>query len=251
MATKNHPPPPPPPWAERLWNRLWPQACLLCGADCTMARRLCDGCLRDLPRIHNACPRCARPVTGDLDPLAGQAAAKNRIECGACQLRPPPFETSFIPYRYAPPLDQLICQFKFNGKLEIAPLLAELLYAATPTDGRPDLLIPIPLHGKRLNKRGFNQALELARHLRRLTAVPCDYNTLERVRHTAQQTALDQKARLTNVAGAFAARRGLADMRVALIDDVVTTGATVAEAASALLNAGASKVEIWAVARTP
>ena len=194
---------------------------------------------------------CARPVAGGSDPLASQTPAENRIECGACQLRPPPFETSLIPYRYAPPMDQLIRQFKFKGRLEIAPLLADLLHGAMPPDRRPDLLIPIPLHDGRLNERGFNQALELTRHLRRLTSVPSDYHTLVRVRDTAQQSALDQKARRTNVADAFESRQVLDGLHVALIDDVVTTGATVCEAASVLLNAGARVVEVWAIARTP
>jgi ComF family protein len=181
-----------------------------------------------------------------VDPGSGR-----QVECGACQSSPPPFEASFIPYRYAPPMDHLVRQFKFSGRLEIAPLLGELLQRAIPLQARPDLLIPIPLHDKRLNERGYNQAMELARQLRRRTAVPCDDNALVRVRHTAQQTALNRNARRTNVAGAFGVQRGLHDLRIALIDDVVTTGATVAEAASVLLSAGAKRVDVWAVARTP
>ncbi len=172
------------------------------------------------------------------------------MACGVCQQSPPPFDSSFIPYRFAAPVDELVRRFKFDGRLEIGPLLAELLHASIPRDNRPDVLVPIPLHPRRLRERGFNQALELVRHLRRLRAVPVDYASLIRVRDTERQTALDQPARQSNVAGAFAARKRMEGMQVALVDDVVTTGATVTAATEVLLKAGAERVEVWAVART-
>lgn len=233
-------------WERLLIDRFWPQACVLCGAECFASRRLCTGCSKDLPRIAHACLRCARQLTLDSSGTPGWKAV-----CGRCQSHPPPYAASFIPYRYAMPLAELVRRFKFDHHLELGPVLARLVLEGLPLDPAPDVIVPVPLHSKRLAERGFNQSLELARHLSRMSAVPYERRALCRIRNTPQQTTLDRRARRRNVAGAFTATGELQGVRAALVDDVVTTGATADAAATALLTAGATAVEIWAIARTP
>jgi len=172
-------------------------------------------------------------------------------------LAPPPFDAAYAGAAYAHPWAMLVAQFKFEGALELAPALAGALLAARRRDpaGLPELLLPVPLSTQRLRERGYNQAWELARRLARLAGVRADARLVLRTRATAQQLALPPERRAANVRGAFAVeplRRGeLAGRHVALVDDVMTTGATLAELARVLKQAGAARVEAWVVARTP
>jgi len=229
----------------RSWGRLlrglldWllPPACALCGATGAL---LCAPCLAELPALGPACRRCALPLPGDPGGL-----------CGPCLRRPPPFEALTAPFAYAPPLDRLLQALKYRGRLELArPLgerLAESWLEAAPP---PDLLLPVPLHPRRLRRRGFNQALELARSAARRGGIPLAPDLLRRVQDTPPQAALDARARRANVRGAFALAAGLGGARrVALVDDVVTTGHTVSELARLLRRAGAEEVQVWAAAR--
>ncbi len=191
--------------------------------------------------MEHACERCARP----LPPSAGTV-------CGRCLRRPPPYADVFAPLRYAEPVDRLIAEFKFRGKLTHAALFGTLLIEAAEASGRhpPELLLPVPLHRSRLRERGYNQALELARPLARHWGVGVDAFALSRVRATAAQMQLPAKQRLKNVRGAFALRDGVRlPASVAVVDDVMTTGATVSEIAKLLRRAGVKRVEVWAVAR--
>lgn len=164
---------------------------------------------------------------------------------------------------YAFPWDGLITAFKFRGRSELASLLGELLAmrlqalqeaddAAHPA---ADLVLPVPLSEQRLRERGFNQAWELARRVARHGGLDSDAHTLQRVHHTTPQTGLDARARRANLRGAFrvdprrAAR--VQGRHVALVDDVLTTGATAHEAARTLHAAGAASVQLWVVARAP
>lgn len=228
-------------WLKNIQEILYPPACALCGAPVCAAHALCPPCERDLPRNKSACPRCAAPVGADRN-----------APCGECQRRPPPYSHVHAPFRYEHPLDFLIQDLKFNGRLACAPLLGTLL--AETLAGRdaplPERIIPVPLHRTRLWRRGFNQSLEIARTVSARLGVPLDTTSCTRVAATAPQSGLPAAERRRNVRGAFAVRKKPLPWRhVAVLDDVVTTGHTAAELARALKQAGAETVEVWACAR--
>ena len=208
-------------------------------------RRVCGQCLQ---RFAGAVPRCLRCAIQVPEGVA---------QCGECVVNPPPFERSVTAVDYAYPWDGLITRFKFHGALDLAPALAQSLADAVARGPAPQLplLLPVPLSNARLRERGYNQAWELARRLARLLPCPTDAHLLLRVRDTPHQLALPPEQRAGNVRAAFAVEpRRAAELRgrtVALVDDVMTTGATAAEAARVLLQAGAAQVQIWSVARTP
>lgn len=223
---------------------LYPASCVFCGAAGESGLDLCQPCRVGLPRNRHCCPRCALPLPQTADP--------NTI-CGRCRKKSPSFDQCLCPYLYHPPLDRLISELKFHGRLVYARLLAELLgdFVARRSDALPDLLIPVPLHRSRLRERGYNQALEIARPLARRFKLPLHPRTCVRQRATAPQTELEQAARQQNIRGAFRLNEQIEARHVAVIDDVVTTGATASELSRLLRNAGAGQVDIWAVARTP
>jgi ComF family protein len=156
-----------------------------------------------------------------------------------------------VPFRYAWPLDRLESRFKFAADLAAGRVLAALWQRELVAD-RPQLLVPMPLHPARLRQRGYNQALELARPLARALHVPVRHDLLSRTRSTRAQTELGAIARRRNVRGAFAAKPGVAwPEHVALLDDVMTTGATLAECARVLRRAGVRRIDVWSLARAP
>ncbi|WP_198034141.1 ComF family protein [Acidihalobacter ferrooxydans] len=220
---------------------IYPPVCVLCGAPGSAGRALCAACAGGLPQVEHACACCGRP----LAPIAGTV-------CGRCLRRPPPYDAVFAPLRYAEPVDRLIAEFKFRGRLAHATLCAALLIDAAERAGRrpPALLLPVPLHRARLRERGYNQALEMARPLARHWGVRVDAFALRRVRATRAQMQLPARQRLRNLRGAFAvSSRARLPAAVAIVDDVMTTGATAAELARVLRRAGVKRVEIWALAR--
>jgi ComF family protein len=196
-----------------------------------------------LPRCH----RCALQV-----PVASGSAV-----CGACLTDPPPYASTIAAVDYDHPWDGLITQFKFHAALDLTPALAAQMLAALQRGDAPapTLLLPIPLSDARLRERGYNQAWELARRLGRVLRCPTDARLLLRVRDTPHQLAFPPEQRAGNVRAAFAVeprrRAELQGRSVTLVDDVMTTGATVAEAARTLLQAGAAEVGVWVIARTP
>jgi ComF family protein len=173
--------------------------------------------------------------------------------CGACQHRPPPQTLAFVPFLYQDTIRALIVGVKFRGRLNLARLLGLCLAYSAREAGiaRPDLIIPVPLHPRRLQIRGYNQALEMARALSKELAIPVDADTCVRLRAITPQEDLELEARRQNVRGAFGVIAPIRAEHVALLDDVVTTGSTASEVGNALLQAGARRVDLWAVARTP
>ena len=155
------------------------------------------------------------------------------------------------PFEYRFPVDRLVQRFKYGGDLAIGRWLALQLAQRVPGAARPHLLVPVPLTNARLRARGFNQSAEIARVVSRSTRIPAQMRWLERTRDAASQSALGRRARRANPRGAFRCRRPLGGLHVALVDDVVTTGATARAASDALLRAGAAQVDVWAIARTP
>jgi len=228
--------------AGRALHLILPPRCLLCGAAGDDGLDLCAGCRADLAVNAPCCPRCAMP-------LATPAPA-----CGQCLRRDPPFARTWASLRYAHPLDLLEARFKFRADLAAGRVLSSLMIERATIDAPelPGLLIPIPLPAKRLRERGYNQTLELLRPLAQTLDVPLRADALVRVRETPPQTGLDAAARKRNLRGAFAvASNALLPAHVALFDDVMTTGATLREAAQTLLRAGVARVDAWALARAP
>jgi ComF family protein len=217
--------------------------CAVCHGWCR--DRVCDACRSAFTPVGRRCDRC------------GIGLASTAPVCGECVVAPPAFTRTVAAVDYAFPWSGLIGRFKFAAALDLADVLAATMArasAATPASC-PDLLLPVPLGPGRLRERGYNQAWELARRLARRVGVPADASLLLRIKDTAAQSTLLPGERESNLAGAFAVEpRRLAEVRgltVAVVDDVMTTGATADEAARTLLRAGASEVHLWVLARTP
>jgi len=229
-------------WHKKIQMMAYPAVCTLCGAAGDNGVDLCCGCRDDLPFNRHACQQCALPLPD---------AAPEDALCGQCQRASPRFDHGYIPLRYAYPLDHLISNFKFRGKLAEGRLLSGLVgdFLVQQRCELPELIIPVPLHASRLRERGFNQALELARPLAKRFGLPVDSQMVVRNRATSSQMELSKKARRKNVRGAFELTRQLQAQHVAIMDDVVTTGSTVNELAAVLRRGGAGRVDVWAVAR--
>jgi ComF family protein len=215
------------------------QDCALCG--CRSGDLLvCSECAGALPRLVHACARCAIP-------LASEATF-----CGAC-VKPVryAFDDALAVFEYRFPVDRLVQRFKYAGDLALGRWLAENLAAAAATCARPDLVVATPLAGRSLRRRGFNQALVLARHVSASLALPCEIDAVSKMRETPKQEGLDRRQRAENLRDAFRSDLQLSGEHVALVDDVVTTGATANALARVLRESGAGRVSVWAVARTP
>ncbi len=226
-------------WLRQAARTLFSPRCLLCAEAGHAGRDLCAACTRALPWNRSACLRCAIPLP-HLD------------VCGACLQKPPPVRETHAALVYGFPLDRLVPRFKFHRDLAAGRLLAELMVEGFADLPRPDALVPVPLHRDRLRQRGYDQALELAKPLARVLRMPLLADALVRTRATAPQSELDAGARQRNLRRAFAVRDGAAmPAHVALVDDVMTTGATLHAAAKILRRAGAVRVDAWVCARVP
>ncbi|MBR9871596.1 MAG: ComF family protein [Gammaproteobacteria bacterium] len=205
---------------------------------------LCSPCRADLPHNRLHCETCALPLA-----FAGPVRL-----CGECLTQPPPFTRSRIPWRYQFPVDSMIGRYKYQGQRKFArPLLADFsdYLDRTLTDSeRPELLIPAPMHWQRRWQRGFNQSQDIAEYLGRRLKIPVGSQAVRRKRKVRAQRGLSRDGRLRNLSSVFEVRRPIPE-RVAIVDDVVTTGATTRALAKELSEAGARDIQIWALARTP
>ncbi len=221
------------------------QQCLLCDELCD-GHPLCGPCEAELPWLDGRCATCAVPL-----PTRG-------LVCGECQKRPPSYDHVEVPWRFAFPVDALITRFKHQARWPFGRLLGERLglhlqHAFTDGLPQPDLLVPVPLARRRLRQRGFNQAQMLARWLGGALKLPVDEHLLERVVDTPPQQQLDAATRRRNLRQAFCVAPGtdIKGRHLALIDDVLTTGATAEALARLLKRAGAVRVDVYCLARTP
>ncbi len=224
---------------DQALRQFWPARCVACIGPAT-GRDLCAACAAELQRNEPACPSCAQPL---LVPA---------VACGRCLRKRPPFDAAWAPFRYAAPLDLLVQRLKFGADLAAGRVLGELWVDALAQRARradDAVLLPVPLARTRLAERGYNQALELARPLVRRFGLRLQPQGLRRIRPTDPQSGLDRRARQRNVSGAFAADPSLRGLHVIVLDDVMTTGATLAACARALNRVGVEQIEVWALAR--
>lgn len=227
----------------RAWLGLCPALCALCHGACHAA--VCGDCLHRHADTGPRCLRCALRVPAGVS------------HCGACLRQDEGLDLCITGLDYGFPWDGLLTRFKFGGRPELAELLLDRLDAALDAAAppAPDWLLPVPLAVQRLRERGYNQSWELVRRLARRRGLRGDARLLLRLRDTPHQIALPAEQRTANMRGAFAVEpRRLAELRgrsVALVDDVMTTGATLRELARVLKAAGATHVQAWIIARTP
>lgn len=207
---------------------------------------LCQPCRDDLPVNRWHCRCCALPL----------AFPSSELLCGDCLKYPPPFDASFMPWRYQYPLDGMMSRYKYNGQrkfgrplmADFAGFLEEALHAGSIA--RPEALVPAPMDARRRRQRGFNQAQDIAETIGGQLDIPVATGLVRRVRRVRAQRELNREARLANLRGVFEVVSEVPE-RVAIVDDVVTTGATVRVLASVLREAGAREIQVWALARTP
>lgn len=231
-------------YLKRLVNWILPRACLLCTHHTTREVNLCQACDNDLPRLYHACQRCARAFSSFTDPLICQFCHENADL---------PFERTYALYHYQPPITKLIMDLKFGQALMNAKLLSELLLEKILHEWYverelPQVIIPIPLHSTRLRQRGYNQALEIAKPLAKNLRMPLEIYGCERIKPTAAQATLIAQQRQANVRDAFRIDT-LPFNQVAVLDDVITTGATVTAFSHSLKQAGVQTIDIWCCAR--
>jgi len=240
--------------AGRLAGSLLPRTCLLCGFSCgTMSQdpicRICDAAYWNEARSR--CLACALPLPG----LRARRAGAARFRCAACARTPPPFDATLALADYRPPLERLALGLKFRARLAVAQAFGRRLATLAADYGGdadpPDVIAPMPLAHARLVARGYNQAWEIARPLARALGVAAEPTLLLRTFDTAPQSRLDRDARRRNVATAFRVTRPVGGLHVGLVDDVMTSGATLEAAARILKTAGARRVTNFVALRTP
>lgn len=229
---------------KKISHWLLPFTCILCKNLTQRTQDLCYACLQELPILTQGCAQCANILTApDREPI-----------CGPCLTTPPPFEKTYALFSYQPPITRLIMDLKFQHALVNARILGELLankirHVWYQNTRLPTAIIPLPLHVTRLQERGFNQAIEIARPLAKLLQLPLWIKNFSRCKPTLAQTTLSAKIRQKNLRGAFHVNTNLANQHVAVLDDVITTGSTMTEFCYALKQQGAGKIDVWCCAR--
>ena len=235
------------PWSAGLSRLLrtlprWPSQCAICHS--WPSQRVCEACVQRFAQPRPRCHSCALAVPEGVR------------QCGACLLQPPPLHRCLAALDYAYPWAEVLAAFKFQGDPGWARALAPLLRSTPwvePTLEAADVVLPIPLATPRLRERGFNQALMVARWLSKALEIPYHEHALLRPYETVAQQDLDAKARKRNLLNAFALAPDahVAGQHLALVDDVLTTGATAHSLARLLIGAGARQVDVYCLARTP
>jgi ComF family protein len=240
-----------------LFSTLFPSRCIFCqrtlvqpafkGLDANPHIEICEDCFRILPHNDCCCVRCALP-------LAEEAGAA--VLCGRCIKKAPAFDYVYSLFRYEDDIIRLVHQLKFSEKITCARSLGEMLLlqlqAKLPNvKQQPDCLLPVPLHPARLRRRGFNQSIEIARIISRRLQIPIEYDAVIRQRKTTSQTGLDVRQRQKNIRGAFEVVTEIKAKHILIIDDVMTTGATVNELARVLKKNNVARVGVLSAARAP
>ena len=210
--------------------------CVLCDVDTHNKIAICQDCWKDLPWQHNnCCPQCGLASQGEV--------------CGSCLSSPPFFDYTRALFIYSYPVDALLQAFKYQHQLHLGQIFANIsLTQFHPS--KIDCILPMPMHPTRLQERGFNQSLELAKGIAKHWQLPLALSNCQRVKNTPPQASLLLKDRVRNIKGAFRCDDYFKGKRVAIVDDVMTSGASLNELAKTLKQAGASEVTCWVIART-
>ncbi len=232
---------------HKLLEFFYPSHCQLCQVPTQpgghLVGLLCETCATDITINHNACICCALPF--------GRDHQHSSTNCAECIKSPPVYDHCWSPFIYAQPLEWMIQQLKFNAKLNLVPLLSNLIADNLPVylDKKPDVIIPMPLHNKRLKQRGFNQSQLLISPIASKLGIPIDIHSAKRIRDTPHQTGKTAHQRQQNIKNAFSYTHKQNYQHVIIFDDVVTTGSSVSELTKTLKQAGVHRVDIWCLAR--
>jgi len=230
-------------WTGALLDGMLPRHCVMCGFS-SGAQNLCRPCSAELPRTGHSCLQCGLPLFHPADRF-----------CSHCLRKAPPWSFAIAALVYRFPVDQLVCRFKFSRNLACGQILSRemILAAAEKCHEKPACLLPVPLHRSRHFIRAFNQSDLLARQAGKALGIPVYGSILRRRRRTRAHSGLDAASRRRNIRGAFTCRlpagRKANFGHVALVDDVMTTGATLAECTRTVKKAGAGQVSVWVAAR--
>ena len=229
---------------------LLPARCIACGDNggLILGRSthapldLCESCYQQFPFNYHACRGCSLPLS----------TATSELLCGQCLRAPTPYQRSFCAFEYLYPIADLVRHYKYGDHVACARLLGELLADHLRSHHPlpwPECIIPVPLHTRRYQQRGYNQVIEIGRFLSSRLKLPLRPDVLQRIRATPEQASLTRTERQKNLRHAFRVVSPHPPAHVAILDDVITTGSTVAEVASTLRNSGVAQIEVWGVAR--
>ncbi|MES2218037.1 MAG: ComF family protein [Pseudomonadota bacterium] len=226
-----------------LYAWLAPYTCILCHYPTHREQDLCQPCLNELPILPQSCPRCANILAFTTAP------------CGSCLKKPPLVDRTHVLFIYQTPITKLLMELKFHENLVNARLFGELMTTAIQQQwyrhqALPHVLVPVPLHPQRLQERGFNQALEISRPIAKTLKLELDTRHCFRLKNTNAQARQSAKQRQQNLRGAFQITRNFTGLRVAILDDVITTGSTLRAFSKALKKAGASEIHVWCCAKS-
>jgi ComF family protein len=229
-------------WMNIIQYSLLPANCIFCNKHAESFLDLCNICQKGLLPLNIQCSHCAQPL---------EIHSSKKQICGRCQNKPPAFDKVYAPYIHQGEIRYLINQLKFEKAYKNSRLLGLLLsqFLLTTQAVRPDIIVPVPLHIERYRQRGYNQTLEITKVISKDLAIPIEYKNCLRTQNTPHQISLNLKQRQHNIKGAFTIKQPLTVQHVAILDDVMTTGATVNELAKTLKAAGAKRVDIWVCAR--
>lgn len=231
--------------SSNLLTQFLPPQCIFCGVTSRHKLAVCMPCYKELPILPQHCTRCALFI-----PTMKGAS----LQCAKCQMHPPAYRKVMALFPYEPPIVHLLLNLKFSQKLNYAQTFGEIMtdrirqiwYKNKPL---PDLILPVPLHISRLKERGFNQTLEIARPIAKVLNIPIDTSGVRRLKKTKAQSGLNAKDRKTNLRDAFRAEKNYSGLKIAILDDIVTTGTTIQSLSVCLQENGAENIDVWAVAR--
>ncbi len=227
---------------KKIINILLPNHCMLCQNNTHRSISLCVHCEKELPWNDKACRCCGKYIEKSSTTL-----------CGKCLAQPPPYRHTVAAFRYQPPVSDWISAIKFYNKWYYTQMLGKLfakrLLQTRSKEKWPELIIPVPLHHKRLRKRGFNQALEIAKPIAKAFNIPIDTQSIQRIKNTLPQSELSKASRQKNIKKAFHLGKPIIANHIAIFDDVITTGNTITELSQALKHHGVKTIEVWCCAR--
>lgn len=229
--------------AQRLLSNLFPSRCIFCQQTVGHSLEICPDCYQALPHNEPCCVRCALPLVDEVD---------SDVLCGRCINKLPAFDYAHSPFRYEDEIITLVHRLKFSEKISLSRSIGEMLLSHFSAAGEtPDCLLPVALHSSRMRQRGFNQSIEISRVLAKKLKIPIEHAAVVRQRSTVAQAGLSAKQRQRNIRGAFSLVEQLNYKHILIIDDVMTTGATVNELAKLLKKNKVERVGVLSIARAP